>query len=220
MRPFRAVTFDAAGTLLVPNPGVGSIYAEVAASFGLVCDAVELEGSFRQAFRSVQSAWAVPYGADENDARRFWSAVIDATFGSSVPYEISCELYDTFAHPQRWRVVSGASAAISACRARALPISVVSNFDLRLRPLLDGIGLGPFDAIVTSSEVGAAKPDPRVFVEACRRLSVRPDEVLHIGDSEREDGQMCAAAGCQWLSVDPAEGIPLTTISSMLYASW
>ncbi|MBA3937490.1 MAG: HAD family hydrolase, partial [Planctomycetes bacterium] len=37
-RMIRALTVDAAGTLIVPDPGVGAVYAEVAAACGLVRD--------------------------------------------------------------------------------------------------------------------------------------------------------------------------------------
>lgn len=115
------------------------------------------------------------------------------------------DLYDTFAEARRWRVLPGAREAVEACRARGLRTAVVSNFDCRLPPLLAACGLR-VDAVVTSTAVGAAKPDPAPLREACRRLGVATHEVLHIGDSEREDGGMCLAAGARFLRV--ADGIP------------
>jgi putative hydrolase of the HAD superfamily len=38
------------------------------------------------------------------------------------------------------------------------------------------------DACVFSVEVGMCKPDPAIYAEACRRLGVRPQECLHVGD--------------------------------------
>lgn len=43
---------------------------------------------------------------------------------------------------------------------------------------LDGL----FDAIILSCEVGAAKPDPRIYQEALRQLGVAPDEAVFIDD--------------------------------------
>lgn len=157
------------------------------------------------AFRAVQQRWGVPYGADDEDARRFWIEVIHGTFGEPLSYELCMDLYDTFAEARRWRVLAGAREALGLCRARGLPTAVVSNFDCRLVPLLDACGLH-VDAVVTSTAVGAAKPDPAPLREACRRLGVEPCEVLHIGDSEREDGGLCLATGARFLRV--ADGIP------------
>ncbi|MBA3709800.1 MAG: HAD-IA family hydrolase [Planctomycetes bacterium] len=212
----RAVSFDAAGTLFVPHPGVGAVYAEVAARHGIVRDACELESRFRPAFAAAQRRWRVPYGADDSDALTFWAEVISGTFGEPLPYETVCDLYDAFASATRWRLVPGAHAAVDLARAHGLPTAVVSNFDCRLEPLLAGIGLGPFDAVVASTAVGRAKPDPAVLIEACRRLGVVPADVLHLGDSEREDGVMCVAAGARWLRVDPLVGIPLEELSAIL----
>ena len=48
---------------------------------------------------------------------------------------------------------------------------MVSNFDSRLHALLAGLGLTPWlDAVVISSETGAAKPDPRPFARALAAL--------------------------------------------------
>lgn len=38
------------------------------------------------------------------------------------------------------------------------------------------------DEIVYSHEVGVAKPDPRIYVIACDRLGVRPDELVFVDD--------------------------------------
>ncbi|WP_431026800.1 HAD family hydrolase [Lysinibacillus sp. LZ02] len=39
-----------------------------------------------------------------------------------------------------------------------------------------------FDYIITASEVGAAKPRPEIFLEACRQANVNPQEAYYIGD--------------------------------------
>jgi putative hydrolase of the HAD superfamily len=210
----RAITFDAAGTLIAPHPSVGAVYAEVATAFGLERDAAELERNFLPAFKSVQARWGVPYGADEDDARRFWHAVIEDTFGEPLPYEIACELYDTFATAKRWRVLPGVRDALTLIGDLNLPMAVVSNFDNRLLPLLSELYLGPFCTVVTSASVGRAKPDPAALTQACRILDVTPQEVLHLGDSEREDGGMCAATGARFLRCDG--GIPLAELADIV----
>ena len=47
--------------------------------------------------------------------------------------------------------------------------------------------LPTIDEFVFSCEVGAAKPQPQIFDEACQRLRCRPRDVLFIGDSKRAD---------------------------------
>jgi putative hydrolase of the HAD superfamily len=210
----RAVSFDAAGTLIAPHPSVGAVYAEVATAFGLERDAAELERAFYPAFKAVQARWGVPYGADEKDARRFWHAVIDDTFGEPLPYEIACELYDTFATAKRWRVLPGVRDALTMIGDLNLPMAVVSNFDNRLLQVLSDLYLGPFCTVVTSVSVGRAKPDPLPLLTVCRVIDVLPAHVLHLGDSEREDGGMCQATGARWLRCEG--GIPLDELGDIL----
>jgi len=167
MPVIRAVTLDVAGTLIVPFPSVGAVYAEVANACGFDADAVQLENDFPTAFAHVRSQWAMPYGINDEDARRFWFAVIDATFSQPLPYEIGCELYDTFATARRWRVLPHVREALAAITAAKLPMAVVSNFDGRLVPLLNELQLGPLVAIITSAAVGRAKPDPTALLVAC-----------------------------------------------------
>lgn len=210
----RAVTFDAVGTLFVPSPSVGAIYAEVAAGFGVYREPAQLEAAFFPAFKHIQSTWHVPYGADESDARRFWHTVINATFSEPMPETLTSALFDTFATAPRWRILPGVRDALTLIGERLITMAVVSNFDRRLPPLLNDLYLGPFSAVITSAAVGRAKPDPAPLLMACRVLDVAASEVLHLGDSEREDGGMCQAAGARWLRCDG--GIPLDELTDIL----
>ena len=48
---------------------------------------------------------------------------------------------------------------------------------------------------MTSAEVGAAKPAPRVFQRAVAVAGVEPGEALHVGDKVDNDIEGAAAAG-------------------------
>ncbi len=50
--------------------------------------------------------------------------------------------------------------------------------------VLPALGLeGKFDVILTRNDVSRPKPDPEIYLMACRRLGVRPAECLAIEDS-------------------------------------
>ena len=62
----------------------------------------------------------------------------------------------------------------------------MSNFDTRLRPLLEAMDLTPlFDTIVISAEEGFEKPNPVLFEMACLRMGVAPHAAVHVGDDRR-----------------------------------
>ena len=76
--------------------------------------------------------------------------------------------------------------ALRALKERGLKLAAVSNTyqsSASLKRSLEAHGLLPYlDALIVSSEVGLAKPHPAIFQEALRRLDVRPEETVFVGD--------------------------------------
>ena len=104
----------------------------------------------------------------------------------------------------------GALAALDRLRAGGLVLACVANWDVSLHDHLDRLGIaGRFDAVVTSAEAGAAKPDPAIFALALGRLDVPPARALHIGD-EDADRAGALAAGIAF------EPVPLATLPERL----
>ena len=66
-------------------------------------------------------------------------------------------------------------------------ISNVSSHEVAME-ILRKVGLlSYFDTIVTSAFVGIRKPDPGIFLYALMQLSLRPEEAVIVGDSEKND---------------------------------
>ncbi len=72
---------------------------------------------------------------------------------------------------------------LTALRRAGLRTAVVSDCTHELPAVLPRLPVAPLlDACVFSVEVGMCKPDPAIYAEACRRLGVRPQECLYVGD--------------------------------------
>jgi putative hydrolase of the HAD superfamily len=98
--------------------------------------------------------------------------------------------------------------ALAELRARGLTLVVASNWDCSLSEWLRPAGvLELVDGVVTSAEVGAAKPSPRVFERALAVAGVEPGEALHAGDKVDNDVEGAAAAGVRAVLVQ-REGTP------------
>jgi HAD superfamily hydrolase (TIGR01549 family) len=68
--------------------------------------------------------------------------------------------------------------------ARRYPLASLSNGNADLRLIgLDDLFVFSLNAI----EVGSAKPEPLMFETACRRLGMRPAEIVHVGDDPDHD---------------------------------
>jgi 2-haloalkanoic acid dehalogenase type II len=89
----------------------------------------------------------------------------------------------------------------------AYPLFALSNGNADI----DRVGLGAwFRGALSAREFGVGKPDPRIFIEACRRLGCEAREVLHVGDDLELDVLGARAAGLQtlWLRRETVEGLP------------
>jgi len=137
----RAVSFDAHGTLIAPRESIGVSYAAIATRHGIIADPAVLQQRFVAAFSHWRAHWPVPYGADEADARRFWTAIITDSFGRDVPTACTRELFAFYARAEAWRVLPGAREALTLLRSRRLPSAVCSNFDARVHRVLAGSDL-------------------------------------------------------------------------------
>jgi len=82
-------------------------------------------------------------------------------------------------------------------------LAVISNFDGRLRFILQHLGISKFFAeIFISSEIGADKPDPEIFQRALKLIDLKPNEVLHVGDDPERDWEAASAAGLSIFRLD------------------
>jgi putative hydrolase of the HAD superfamily len=220
----RAVTFDAAGTLITLREPVGCTYARTARALGIVADETAVERAFRDAFRAAPPLAFAKVGRAERtrQERAWWRDVVRHALGAGgahARFETCFEtLYAHYARADAWLVHSDVRPALDALRARGLRTAVVSNFDGRLPGLLDALGLArAMDAIVWSSDVGAAKPAAAIFIDAVQRLAVAPHEACHVGDDLEIDVGGARRAGLRAVHLDRSGRHPdgLTTLAQL-----
>ncbi len=82
-------------------------------------------------------------------------------------------------------------------------LAVISNFDGRLRMILEQLGVSKFfPHVFISSEIGADKPDPLIYLRAVKFLGIEPKEALHAGDDPERDWKGAAAGGLSIFRLD------------------
>ena len=188
----EAVTIDAFGTLVELADPVEPLRAALAAA-GVERSPAAVAEAF-----AAEVAYYVPRAHEGRDAaslarlRRDCAGVFLAALDAGLdPRGFSPAFVGSLAfHP-----LPGVPEALDALRARGLRLACVSNWDVSLGHALAAAGLAErLDAIVSSAEAGAPKPDPRPFLLALERLDANPARALHIGDGE-VDREGAAAAG-------------------------
>jgi len=78
--------------------------------------------------------------------------------------------------------------ALEQLKSEGIRMSVISNWDVTLIPILEAHKLDHFfDDIAASLCEGVEKPNPKIFEKAHSRLKVEPHRTIHVGDSVTDD---------------------------------
>ncbi len=216
MENVAAITFDVGGTLIEPWPSVGHVYAAVAARHGVKAEPEELTHRFVDAWNRNEN---FNYTKDD------WAALVDDTFvglTTTLPSQsFFDELYLRFAEPDSWYVYEDVIPTLSTLRERGVRLAIISNWDVRLRPLLEALNLADwFEGIYVSSEIGITKPDSRIFQTAINSFGLPASQILHVGDTEIEDYRGAQSAGMQscWLcrNYDKPSASAINSLASLV----
>jgi putative hydrolase of the HAD superfamily len=204
-----AVLLDVGGVFFLPSPErIGPVLARAGVSLGH-------EEAFDEAhYRGVAAIDEFREGDEEvwatyNRAYARTCGVPDDALVDTVH-----ALMSEFTVAGLWaREIPGSRDALAALAATGVQLAIVSNSDgtveeRLLESALCQVGAGrgvPVDAILDSTVVGAAKPDPKIFEVALARLGVHAGHAIHVGDTPGADVDGAVAAGITPVLVDPLD---------------
>ena len=151
-------------------------------------------------------------GPRPNDDKDWWREIVEKVLHQMVPklsefdrdnfFEIA---YEHFAETGVWELYPEVVEVLEKLRPQ-FQLAVVSNFDGRLRMILEHLGISKFFShIFVSSEVGADKPDPEIFRRALKFMKLPAAEVLHVGDDPERDWKAANKAGLHVFKLDRAK---------------
>lgn len=204
----KAIFFDAVGTLFGLTNTVGDHYAYVGREVGLDLNAETLDRAFHTAWKQMPQRAAID-GPRENDDKAWWRELVDRVLEQVAPslseldrdnfFEVA---YEHFAEAGVWELYPEVPGVLEQLRPR-FELAVISNFDGRLRLILQHLGISTFFAnVFISSELGADKPDPEIYRRAVRLMKLHANEVLHVGDDSQRDWEAATTAGLPVFRLD------------------
>jgi putative hydrolase of the HAD superfamily len=204
----KAIFFDAVGTLFHLNGTLGHHYALVGNEVGLKLDAHQLEHAFFSAWKRMPRRDAIA-GPRENDDKDWWRELVDLVLAQVAPslsefdrdnfFEIA---YEHFAELGVWELYPEVPGVLEQLQPN-FQLAVISNFDGRLRFILQHLGISKFfTRIFVSSEIGADKPDPEIFRRALKLIDLKANEVFHVGDDPERDWKAASTAGLSIFRLD------------------
>ncbi|MDQ6810051.1 MAG: HAD-IA family hydrolase [Verrucomicrobiota bacterium] len=204
----KAIFFDAAGTLFELNGSVGHHYATVANRIGLAWEADALDAAFVRSWREMRARPATGRPRDDDD-KPWWRELVGHVIDQVAPatreldrdnfFEIA---YEHFAEAGVWRLYPEVLEVLGQLEPH-FHLAIVSNFDGRLRMILETLGVAKFFRhVCLSSELGADKPDPLIYRRALELVGVPAADALHVGDDPVRDWRGAAAAGLKFFPLD------------------
>ncbi len=212
---YKAIFFDVGGTLLTVHPSVGDVYAEQARPFGFTGSTDDLNLHFRKAWKDLGGMESLGQQKGLEVERVFWRDVVKRTFdatGGLDDFETCFEnIYEAFRSRDAWRLYEDvvASRLVDRLKEKGVILGIVSNWDSRLKEILDNLEIGhQFDFILASTVIGSAKPDPFIFEQALQLSGALPNEALHIGDEPATDITGAKALGIDAILIDRKNRYP------------
>lgn len=216
VRPIKAVLFDLHGTLAqlepieqaVAHAGADCDPAPSAAETSMLVQALLDVGwvgsrTTPQIPEPLAAVWE-QRDLTEADHRRAFIGLADHASNTVLPVGgFGAALYGRMTSPEGWVAYADTVATLAAVRRAGVPTALVSNIGFDARPILKHLGIDHLlDRVILSFEVGAMKPSPAIFTEACRQLGVDPVAALMVGDSDADGG--ARAVGIRTLLVPHA----------------
>jgi len=199
---FDAMTFDCYGTLVDWEAGILDALAPWRQRHGLDADDDQILAAFAELEPAAQRDRP---DALYSDVLRAVAGRIGDRFGAAMRDDESDRLAGSVG---RWPVFPDTHQALLRLKRRCRLI-IVSNVDHASFARTNDALAVDFDAVVTAQDVGAYKPDPRMFqaaVDEARRCGVERDRVLHVAQSLYHDHEPAKRLGMRTCFIDRRAG--------------
>ncbi len=191
------------------HPSVGEVYTRHAREYGFSQPAEDVDREFRTQWHAMGGIASLGRHSGVEAEKKFWRELVRRVFdrfGGLDDFDRYFEhIYEVFRGKDSWRIFDDVveSDIFLKLKQRGVVLGVISNWDSRLSHTLREIGLAKhFDFVLVSAEVGAAKPDKKIFEEALRLSGVRAEQACHIGDEPEADLMGARRVGIDAILVD------------------
>lgn len=185
---------------MTPDPEPACVYHDVGRDHGSMLSLDAIRQNLRTAMtRHFLGGTAMDSTNEEVELRR-WELIVNDTLDDldhNVRRPVFNTLWKRFEQADAWRLFDDVIPTLRGLKSQGYLIAVASNFDARLRSVIEGLGVqAHFDEIFISSDLGWSKPNPKFFDAAAHRIGVDDrSTLLMIGDTYQGDVQAAQQAG-------------------------
>lgn len=224
IRP-ELITFDAYNTLIEPSQTIGRWYREALNNACDMAIRLPRPILFTNAFNKVYAEMSISHpcfgsletGENSMTSEQWWMHVVRDTYKQTelldgcldfkeiekvLPIAFNVLYNNVFNTKEGWLIKEDAEYTLIKLRewrdqGSGPKIGVISNYDIRLNNILEGLGLSQhLDFILTSEECKVEKPNRAIFDMAMTKAGcLNPAAAFHIGTSIDSDIVGAASAG-------------------------
>ena len=181
------VFLDVGGTLVYSDPAYADIFHRVLSARGHRIDRDSIVRLLRTPESIVTLIRPFPAGREPEFFRSVNARMIEHLGFESDELTLD-EIHAAFSEKVAWRAYPGTVEILRSLRGSGYHLGIISNASHSLPDTLQKIGLAEFfDTITYSFDVGAEKPDVRIFRRAISRANATVERSVHIGDSFEAD---------------------------------
>lgn len=229
-KQIRHIFLDVGDTLLTLGIPPGAIYLDVLRKYQLI-QSHQNDSDLKQFFSeswTEMNARPNPEGRDRYhihpDGQDGWwkeliSLFLEKATGSkdlSLSEKVYREIFEKFDNENLWNIEPGFFELQKFAARKNIRLGIISNWDYRLRGLLERKQLSEFfSPILISAEFGYEKPSEKIFQKAEELSGLNPEELIYVGDKPELDYHTPLRLGWNPFVIDPKQKIDLPSISTL-----
>jgi len=209
----KAIFFDLDGTIRHNEPRGTDVFAQRAAELGLRVR----DDDLLRAMRWEHYYWALSHELREDEKRLgrmsddFWRqyahrqlVALGASTAQAVRLAPQLHEYMSTAYTPQSVVPADLPGVLQSLNQAGFKLAVISNRDQPFDDLLGKLGLeAHFAFALGSGEIQIWKPDPGIFLHACKLIGVQAAEAVYVGDNYFADVVGARAASLTPVLYDP-----------------
>jgi len=189
--------FDAADTLIALAESVPSVYSRFLEKHHIRLNPTTIGQVFPKNFKNTPPPIYSDFSDGHTAETAWWRTMVRSTisdagasdFASSPDFDaFFLELFDHYALADAWELYPDTISALDRAKASGSTLAIVSNFDNRLFPIIESLGLTDyFDLLYNSALACCRKPDTLIFEKALALTTSDAENTYHVGDSAPKD---------------------------------
>ena len=203
---FKAVLFDLGGTL-IKTLEAPEIYRKILEVYGVKVSMDKIAEAHRENEKEFEMEDMVEMGT------KFWiqwnKKVLERLKINADKEFLAEKIDELWWDYAKLDIYSDVPHALSQLKERKVKIGIVTNgFEKDYMKILQRLGWKRdfFDVIVGIDVCRKAKPEKEIFLYAVRKLGLRPEEVVFVGDSLKHDYEGAKNAGLHALLLNRKGG--------------